>query len=101
MLSRTAADAHARAAAERERLCGVSAVDGDLEGIGAAEERAHRAGLRVGVRRDDLLRRMLVEDEGEDAVVGRDDSVLAGLGGDAAARRADAWIDDDEENGTR
>ena len=47
---------------------------------------------------DDPLGRMLVEDGRQHAVVGRDERVVAGVGGDAAARRADAWIDDDEEN---
>ena len=48
---------------------------------------------------DDLLRRRLAKDRRQHAVVGRDESVVADVGGNAAARRADAGIDDDEEDG--
>ena len=47
---------------------------------------------------DDALRRMLVEDGRQHAVVGRDEPVVAGFGRDAAARRSDAGIDDDEKD---
>ena len=38
------------------------------------------------------------EDRRQHAVVGRDEPVVAGLGREAAARRSDAGIDDDEED---
>jgi len=40
---------------------------------------------------------MLVEHGGQHAVVRGDELVVAGLGGDASARRSDAGIDDDQE----
>ena len=50
---------------------------------------------------DDPLRRVFVENRRQHAVVGRHEPVVAGVGGDAAARRADAGIDDDEEDRCR
>ena len=66
----------------------------------AAFERAADGGPRVLAlgELDDPLRRRLAEHRRQHAVVGRDEPVVAGLGGDAAARRADAGIDDDEED---
>src|SRR5207302_7977369 len=48
---------------------------------------------------DSTLEGRFVEDGRQHAVIGRDKPVLAGLGREAAPRRADAGIDDDEENG--
>jgi hypothetical protein len=42
---------------------------------------------------------MLVEHHGQHAVVGRHELVIAGVGGDAPARGADARIDHREEHG--
>ena len=47
---------------------------------------------------DDLLRRRLAKHRREHAVVRRHESIVADVGGDAAARRSDARIDDDEED---
>src|SRR4051794_36676264 len=53
MLSRAAGDVHRRAAIDMELARGALPVRGNLETIGAAEQRADFAGADVGVGRDD------------------------------------------------
>src|SRR5439155_8332674 len=69
------------------------------EAIASFERAAHRRPCVAPLAQfDDAPRRVLVEDRGEHAVVGRDEFVVPRVGGDAPARRTDAWIDDDEED---
>ena len=47
------ADRHRGAAGEAQAIAGAAGVDGDLEVIGAAEQRAHFVGAGFGVGGDD------------------------------------------------
>jgi hypothetical protein len=66
----------------------------------AALERAAHGRPRVPTlgQFDDFLRRRLPQDHREHAVVGRHEPVVAGVGRESAARRADAGIDDGDED---
>ena len=54
----TIARSYRCAARELEAFGGAAAVDGDLEMLGAAEERARRAGVGLRIRRHDLVDRV-------------------------------------------
>ena len=75
---------HAAAGAKRSRPSNVRLTVG----------RAYRRSVSSTIR----LAAMLVEDGGQHAVVGRHERVVAGVGRDAAPRRPDAGIDDDQKN---
>ena len=75
---------HAAAGAKRSRPSNVRLT------VGRAYRRSVSSTTRFGGH--------LVEDRRQHAVVGRDEPIVAGVGGDAAAGRADAGIDDDEKD---
>ena len=75
---------HAAAGAKRSRPSNVRLTVG----------RAYRRSVSSTTR----LRRIFAQHDGQHAVVGRDEPVVARLRRDAAARAADAGIDDDEED---
>ena len=86
-VSSTPLASHAAAGANRSRPSNVRLTVG----------RAYRR----SVSSTTLARRRLVEHERQHAVVGRHEPVVARFGGDAAPRRADARIDDDEKDRAR
>ncbi len=57
-----------------------------------------RPGVAALGQLDDAARRRLAQDLGQHAVVGRDEPVVARLGGNATPRRSDAGIDDGQEH---
>ena len=73
---------------------------GGRESIAAFERAADgRPEIAALGQFDDALGRRVLEDGGEQAVVGRDEAILPHFGRDAAARRTDAGIDDGDEHG--
>jgi hypothetical protein len=48
---------------------------------------------------DDPLGGVFVQNRGQHAIIGRHEAIVAGVGRDAAARRADAGVDDHQEDG--
>ena len=76
---------HAAAGAKRSRPSNV--------------RRHRRPGVAPLRELDDPLRRRLAQHQRQHAVVGRDEAIVARLGRDAAPRRADAGVDDREEDG--
>ncbi len=73
---------------------------GRREAIAAFERAADRRPEVAALGQlDDAPGRRVLEDGGEQPVVGRDEAIVPRLGRDAAARRADAGIDDGDEHG--
>src|SRR5262249_28247456 len=68
ILSRGPCDPHQRAAPEMEALGGASAVDGNLEVIGAADQRADVAVGRLRIRRNHARHRVRADADLEPAV---------------------------------